>query len=84
MLRSVDSMSVHSVAEVCFSWIEGPTVIQRGASNRLKHRPIVEILALAAFVTTIGSYPGPYNAKAVEPRAGWRPLEAAQRPSFLH
>ena len=84
MLWSIDPMSIHSVAEIHFAWIEGPIVIQRRASNRLKHRPSVGISTCAAFATVIGSYLGTYNDEAVELRAGQCPLEAARRPSFLH
>jgi hypothetical protein len=74
VLSSVDPMLVHSVAEIHFTWIDGPIVIQRGGSNQLKHRPSVGISTCAVFVTAIESYLGLYNDEAVEPRAERRPL----------
>ena len=70
-------MSVHSVAKIHFAWIEGPIVIQRRASNRLKHRPSMGILTYVAFATALESSSASYYARSMESRAGWCPLEAA-------
>jgi hypothetical protein len=71
---SIDSRLVHSVAEFCFSRIEGPTVIRWEVFNRLKYQLTMQNLAHAAFVTAIGSHPAPYDAEVVGSRAGRRPL----------
>ena len=51
----VDPMSVHSVAEIHFAWIDVPIVIQRGAPNRPKHHLTVGILTCAVFATALES-----------------------------
>ena len=76
MLWNVDPMLVHSVAEIHFAWIEGPTAIQRGAPNRPKHHLTVGISTCAVFAIALESHPSPYDVEAMESRADRRPLKA--------
>jgi hypothetical protein len=62
--------------------IHGSTIIDLEPSNRPPNHFTGQIFARAAFATTFGSQPRPYDRKAVKSRADQRPTYAAWRPTF--
>ena len=83
-LPSIDLSQFASMATMEWSWIQGSTVMDLEPSNRPWNRFTDQIFTCAAFTTTFGSQPRPYDRKAVKSRVGRRPYHAARRPCYLH
>ena len=55
-------------------WIHGPIVIDLEELHRLNHRLLDQIFARAILVTAFGILSRPYDAMAMHPTAGRRPM----------
>ena len=67
-----------------WSQIHGSTVIDLEPSNQPLNHLTNQIFTRAAFTTTFGSQPRPYNRKVVESYTGRCPYHVAQHPCLLH